>query len=108
MTLTQTLLTILLLMLGTMLTRFLPFLLFPPGRETPHFVRYLGRVLPSAVLGMLLVYCYKDISLTQGNHGLPELLAGAIVLGIHLWRKNMFLSLAAGTGGYMLLLHFFA
>lgn len=104
MTLSQSLLTVLVILLGTVLTRFLPFWLFPGDRETPAFVRYLGKVLPSAVLGMLVIYCYKDVSLTSGTHGVPEFLAGALVVLLHIWKKNVFLSLALGTGAYMLLL----
>ena len=71
MSLWQTMLTVGLIMLATILTRALPFWVFRPERETPQFVRYLGEVLPAAVLGMLVIYCYKDVTPLSGNHGLP-------------------------------------
>lgn len=76
MTLTQQLITIGMVILGTVLTRFLPFLLFPAGRPTPRYVRYLGTVLPSAVFGLLVVYCLKDVSLFAGSRGIPPEAAG--------------------------------
>lgn len=85
MTLTQQLVTIALCVLATLITRFLPFLVFSSKRPTPAFVRYLGDVLPGAIFGMLIVYCLKDVQLLSGSHGLPEALAlGATVL-LHLW-----------------------
>ena len=103
MTLQQQIITIALCALATMLTRFLPFLIFPAGLPTPRFIQYLGRVLPGAVFGMLVVYCLKDISLLTGSHGLPELLAVLTVVGLHLWKRQMLLSIAGGTVVYMLL-----
>ncbi|MBQ8578862.1 MAG: branched-chain amino acid transporter permease [Clostridia bacterium] len=104
MTLPQQLLTIGVVVLATMATRFLPFLLFPAGKQTPPFVRYLGRVLPAAVFGMLVVYCFKGVSVTASPHGLPELIAVLVVVGLHLWKRQMLLSIAAGTVVYMVLL----
>jgi branched-subunit amino acid transport protein AzlD len=75
MTLTQQIITIGLCVLGTMTTRFLPFLIFSEKRTTPAFIRYIGKYLPSAVFGMLVIYCLKDVSLLSGSHGVPELLA---------------------------------
>lgn len=89
--------------LATMLTRFLPFILFPAGKPTPKFVRYLGHALPAAVFSMLVVYCLKNVSLTTGSHGLPELIAIAVVAAVHLWKKQTLLSIAVGTITYMLL-----
>lgn len=103
MTLTQQLITALMVVLGTLLTRFLPFLLFPANKPTPKYLQYLGCVLPAAVFGMLVIYCLKDVSLLSGNHGLPELIAIAVVVGLHLWKRQMLLSIAAGTVCYMLL-----
>lgn len=104
MTLTQQILTIAAVVFGTMLTRFLPFLLFPAGRPTPKYIQYLGKVLPSAVFGMLVVYCLKDVSLISGSHGIPELLAVLAVTVLHLWKRQMLLSIAGGTIFYMVLL----
>lgn len=91
--------------LGTVLTRFIPFLLFPAGRPTPPYIRYLGKVLPSAALGLLVIYCYRNINLLSGDHGLPELAASAVVVGLHVWRRSMILSIAGGTVFYMALVH---
>lgn len=106
MTTNQQIITIAMVILGTMLTRFLPFLLFPAGKKTPKYIQYLGKVLPAAVFGLLVIYCVKDVSVLQGNHGLPEILAIALTAGLHLWKKNMFLSIAAGTLFYMALVQF--
>ena len=103
MTLTQQIITIAIVVLGTMLTRFLPFLLFPAGKPTPKYVRYLGKVLPPAVFGMLVIYCLKNVSFLKGSHGIPELIAIAAVVALHLWKRQMLLSIAGGTVCYMLL-----
>lgn len=106
MTWTQQLITIGMVIFGTMLTRFLPFLLFPAGKPTPQYIRYLGTVLPSAVFGLLVVYCLKDVSLFSGSHAVPELLSIVVVFGLHLWKRQMLLSIAGGTLCYMLLVQF--
>lgn len=103
MTLTQSVITIAVIALATMLTRFLPFLIFPAGKPTPRFISYLGKVLPPAVFGLLIVYCLKNVSLLSGSHGLPELIAIVLVVVLHLWKRQMLLSIAAGTVAYMLL-----
>ena len=111
----QILLTILAVTLGTMLTRFLPFLLFPNSSKTPKFIRYLGKVLPYAVMGMLHVmqedFRHKNApGLAAVNQclafGAPEALALACVAGLHLWKKNTLLSIGAGTTLYMVLIQF--
>ena len=106
MTLTQRILTIAVIVLGTMLTRFLPFLLFPTGKPTPKAVHYLGSVLPGAVFGLLVVYCLKNVSLLTGSHGLPEIISIALVIVLHLWKRQVLLSIAGGTVCYMLLVQF--
>lgn len=103
MTLWQQLVTVAAVVAGTMLTRFVPFLIFPSGKPTPKYVQDLGRVLPAAVFGMLVIYCLKDVSFVSGSHGLPELLAIAAVVGLHMWKRQMLLSIAGGTVCYMLL-----
>jgi len=103
MTLTQQILTIAVVVLGTVLTRFLPFLVFSPGRPTPKYVQYVGKVLPPAVFGLLVVYCLKNVDLLAGSHGLPEAIAIAAVVILHLWKRQMLLSIAGGTAVYMLL-----
>lgn len=102
MTLWQQVLTIAAVVLGTMTTRFLPFLLFPEGKQPPPFVRYLGTVLPAAVMGLLVIFCLKDAVFTSW-HGLPEILAILVVVLLHRWKKNIFLSIAGGTVLYMIL-----
>ena len=104
MTLIQRLVTIALCALATMLTRFLPFLLFSSRRPTPKYVRYLGRALPPAIFGMLVVYCLKNASIVSGSHGLPELIAIAVTVGLHLRKRQTLLSIAGGTIAYMLLI----
>ena len=106
MTLTQQIITIGVIVLGTMATRFLPFLVFPAGKPTPKYVQYLGKVLPSAVFGLLVVYCLKNVSVLSGSHGLPELISIALVVVLHLWKRQMLLSIAGGTVCYMLLVQF--
>ena len=78
-------------------TRLIPFLFFPKGKEIPPIIRYLGRVLPPAVIGMLVIYCLKNVSLIAAPHGIPELLAIAAVVGLHLWKKDTLLSIFGGT-----------
>ena len=102
----QALITIALCAVATMLTRFLPFLLFPAGKPTPKFVRYLGHALPPAVFSMLVVYCLKNVQITAGSHRLPELIAISVVAALHLWKKQTLLSIAGGTLVYMLLVQF--
>ena len=84
-------------------TRLIPFLFFPKGKEIPPIIRYLGRVLPPAVIGMLVIYCLKNVSLIAAPHGIPELLAIVAVVGLHLWKKNTLLSIFGGTAFYMIL-----
>ena len=106
MTLFQQMITIGMVILGTVLTRFLPFLLFPAGKPTPKYIQYLGKVLPSAVFGLLVIYCLKNVSIFTGSHGFPELLSIALVAALHLWKRQMLLSIAGGTICYMLLVQF--
>lgn len=103
MTLTQQIITIGMVILGTALTRFLPFLVFPAGKPTPKYIQYLGKVLPSAVFGLLVVYCLRNVNVLTGTHGLPEAISVAVVARLHLWKKQMLLSIAGGTVCYMLL-----
>jgi branched-subunit amino acid transport protein AzlD len=108
MTLFEQLITLGMVVLGTMATRFVPFIIFPPGRPTPKYVSYLGRVLPAATLGMLVVYSIKDVSLVSGNHGIPEFISIGVVALLHIWKRNMLLSMASGTLVYMLLIRVLA
>ena len=103
MTLSQEILTIGLCALATMLTRFLPFLIFRADKPTPKYIKYLGKALPAAIFGMLVVYCLKNVSVLTGSHGVPELISIVLVVGLHLWKRNMLLSIGGGTVCYMLL-----
>ena len=103
MTLTQQIFTIAAVVLGTMTTRFLPVLLFPAGKTTPAFVQYLGKALPAAVFGLLVIYSLKDVQLLTGSHGIPEAISIALVIILHCWKRQMLLSIAGGTICYMLL-----
>ena len=89
--------------LVTMATRFLPFLIFGQKRKTPLIIEYLGTVLPCAIMGMLVVYCLKDISFLRSPFGLPEIIACVVVAALHVWKRNSLLSIGGGTVCYMLL-----
>ena len=99
----QTILMILAVALGTMVTRFTPFLLFPEKKEPPQIIGYLGRMLPPAMMGLLVVYCLKSVSLVTPPHGIPELIAISAIVLLHKWKHNVLLSIGAGTLLYMLL-----
>ena len=104
MSITQQIITVLLCMLATVLTRFLAFFVFSGKRKTPDYVQYLGNALGPAIFGMLVVYCLKSVSFLQYSYGLPEAIAIISIIGIHLWKRNTLVSIAAGTIIYMLLL----
>ena len=89
--------------LVTILLRFLPFLIWSGKRRTPKYILYLGNVLPPAIIGMLVVYCLKDISFASAPFGVPELLAAAGVVGLQVWRRNSLVSILGGTAFYMVL-----
>ena len=90
--------------LTTFATRVLPFLIFPKGKEIPEVVRYLGRVLTPAVIGMLVIYCLKNVSVLAVPFGLPEFIAVAVVIVLHVWKRNNLLSIGVGTALYMFLI----
>lgn len=106
MTLEQQIVTIAMCVLGTLITRFLPFIIFRANKPTPKYIQYLGKVLPGAIFAMLIVYCLKNVSFISGAYGLPELIAIGITVALHLWKRQMILSIAAGTISYMLLIQF--
>lgn len=103
MTSVQALITILAIAVGTQFTRWLPFWLFPEKKDPPAVVLYLGKVLPPAMMGLLVVYCFKGVHWLSGTHGLPELIAAAVVVLLHSWKRNVLASIAGGTAVYMLL-----
>ena len=86
-----------------MATRFIPFLIFGGKQETPKIVTYLGKVLPFAIMGMLVVYCMKDVKFLAYPYGIPELIGCAAVALLHIWKRNVLLSIGGGTVLYMLL-----
>ncbi|MBR3765342.1 MAG: branched-chain amino acid transporter permease [Clostridia bacterium] len=86
--------------------RFLPFVIFSGSKQTPPYVAYLGRVLPYAIMGMLVVYCLRNVNVSAAPHGLPELLSCLLVAGLHLWKRNTLISIVGGTACYMLLVQF--
>mgnify|MGYP002906192723 CR=1 FL=1 len=103
MTPLETMAMILAVAAGTVITRFLPFWLFPESKGIPHVVAFLGQALPPAMMGLLVVYCLRSISWLSAPHGAPELIAIAAVAGLHLWKRNVLLSIAGGTVLYMVL-----
>ncbi len=108
MTVSQQIITVALIILGTVITRFTPYIAFPEGRPVPRYIQYLGKVLAPAVFGLLVVYCLRNIDwLTAlsagGTHGIPEILGVTVTALIFLWKRNMLLSMAAGTVLYMFL-----
>lgn len=90
--------------IGTMITRFLPFVLFPEGRKTPRFITFLSEALPAAMMGLLVVYSLKDIKLSVNPYGLPEIIAIVITVIIHKIKASPLLSIMAGTLSYMILI----
>ncbi|MFB0920331.1 MAG: branched-chain amino acid transporter permease [Oscillospiraceae bacterium] len=100
---TQTLIMILAVALGAMTTRFTPFILFPEHKEPPKIITYLGRVLPPAMMGLLVIYCLKSVSIKSSPHGIPELIAILAIVALHKWKSNVLISIGGGTLVYMIL-----
>jgi len=88
---------------GIQTTRWLPFLLFPEKKEPPAWVIYLGHVLPTAMMGLLVIYCLRNVSLLTVPHGIPEAIAILAVVLVHWWKNNVLISIAGGTILYMFL-----
>ncbi|MEJ5922064.1 branched-chain amino acid transporter permease [Bifidobacterium thermophilum] len=105
MTWQQQLITILVVILGTVATRFIPYLVFSETRPIPPVVRYLGKVLAPAVFGLLVVYCLRNVSVTGGSHGVPELVSLSVVTGLYVWKRDMLIPMVGGTLCYMVLVH---
>ena len=103
MTLAQQIITVAMVVLGTAVTRFLAFLVFPSGKPTPKYVQFLGKFLPAAVFGLLVIYSLKDVSVFSGSRGIPEMISILLVIVLHVWKRQMLLSIAGGTVCYMLL-----
>ena len=94
---------VIIIAIATAATRFLPFLIFGGKKEPPKLITYLGKVLPCAIMGMLVVYCMKDVAFFAYPYGIPELLGCLIVAVLHIWKRNTLLSIGVGTVSYMLL-----
>lgn len=107
MTLQQQVITIGVVILALQICRWIAFWIFPANKPIPEYVQYLGYALPSAVFGMLVVYCYKNVDILGQYHGFAEFSAGLLVVLLHLWQRNMFLSIFAGTAFYMVLVQKF-
>jgi len=103
----QTILMILAVAAGVQVTRFAPFILFPEEKERPAVVEYLGKTLPPAMMGLLVIYCLKNVSIVSSPHGVPELISIAAIVLLHKWKGNALLSIAAGTACYMFMLQLF-
>ena len=104
MTLEQQIITIGMVVLGTVITRFLPFIIFPSGKTTPKYIQYLGKVIPGSIFGLLVVYALRNTNVLSGSHGIPEAVAIGIIIVLHLWKRNMLISIAGVTISYMLLI----
>lgn len=90
--------------LTTFATRLAPFIIFPKGKPIPNMVQYLGKVLTSAIIGMLVVYCLKSTQVIAAPHGIPEVISVAAVVILHVWKRNNLLSIGTGTVLYMVLI----
>ena len=89
--------------LAVLATRIVPVLIFGRGEKVPEFILYLGRVVPYTAMGLLIVYCLRDVPVLEAPHGLPELIALAAVTASYLWKRNTILSVVIGTALYMFL-----
>ena len=106
LTTTQIILTILAITIGTMLTRFTPFILFPESKEPPHFIEYLGNILPPAMMGLLVIYCLKNISFADNALWMPKMISIGVIIVLHKWKNNVLLSILGGTICYMVCVQF--
>jgi len=106
LTATQAFVIIAILAFGTAITRFLPFVCFPNATSAPRYVHYLGKMLPTAAISLLVVYCFRDIEFTVIPHGIPEIISIVAIAALHIWKNSTLLSIAAGTVVYMLLVQF--
>ena len=97
-------LTVAVIALVTAAIRYLPFLVFTNGRSTPKLVEKLGKLLPCAVMAMLVVYCLKDVHFASPSGFLPALIASVTVCGTYVWKRNTLISIISGTILYMILI----
>lgn len=104
MTETQFVITVVVFALSVQITRALPFVIFRDASHLPKIIEYLGKVLPAAMMGLLVVYCFKDMNFTVVSEIVPALVAAVVVVTLHLWKRNTVLSISAGTILYMVLI----
>jgi len=102
----DTIISIIVMAAVTALLRFLPFMIFRGSKKTPEFISYLGKVLPFAIMGMLVVFCLKSVDFKGGLHGLPEIISILLIVFIHWWKKNSILSILTGTVCYVVIVNF--
>lgn len=102
MNITYSLLIIAVVSICTILLRALPFLVFGGKKEVPDTIKYLGKTLPPAIMAVLVVYCLRNTSFLDGNHGIPEIVSVLVVTALHIWKKNILLSIGLGTVCYMI------
>ena len=102
----DTIISIIVMAAVTALLRFLPFMIFRGSKKTPEFISYLGKALPLAIMGMLVVFCLKSIDFKGGVHGLPEIISILLIVLVHWWKKNTILSILTGTISYVVIVNF--
>ncbi len=109
MTLTpgQSFIIIIAIAITTFITRVIPFIVFPANKETPKFISYLGKVLPYSAIGMLVIYCLKDVSFKQTDFWLPEFISILVIILLHKWKKSTLISIGGGTILYMVIVQVF-
>lgn len=105
MTTSKLIISILIMAAITFGTRLAPFVIFGRGEKPPKIIIYLGKYLPPAIITIIIVYCFKNVTLTSGNHAIPEVLASITVILLQLKLKNTMISIFTGTALYMVLLH---
>ena len=107
MTMMQAIITVAVVVLATVLTRFLPYLIFPEGKPIPKTIQYLGQVLGPAVFSLLVIYCLRHVEwFTSSSHGMPEIIGVAVTALVYKLKRQMILSMALGTAIYMVLVQF--
>lgn len=106
MTITEMTLTILIVMIGTMFTRCISFVIFPSNKEPPEYIKYLGEVLPPAIMGLLIIYCMRNV-LYEEFSVISEVIAIIFIIIIHNWKRNVFFSITTGTGLYFFISNYF-
>lgn len=102
----EALIILLMVAIGTIITRFLPFIIFRTNKTKKSYITYLGKVLPYSAIGLLVVYCLKGVDFSGNSYGIPEAIAIVSIVALHYWKGNTLLSIGAGTAIYMFLVQF--